>query len=190
MSDQELEELITAIALHNSRESFKRLYQCYYRKLFCVAKSYVKSAEEAEEIVDDAFLNIWARRAELPGIRNLTVYLCTAVRNRSLTAIAKMKVYEHLNLDEVHLGIQDPSAGAEHKLQADDLAKQLNCSVAKLPDQCRLVFKLVKEDAFKYKEVAGLLNISVKTVEYHMGQALKRIWEDLAQANSAVNKVS
>lgn len=189
MSDKELEELIDAIAMHSSRESFKRLYQHYYRKLFYLAKSFVRSAEEAEEVVNDTFLSIWTRRADMPAVKNFTLYICTAVRNRSLTAMTKMKVYEHLNLDDIQTGIQDHTAGAEDKVQADDLAKQLNQSIAKLPDQCRLVFKLVKEDAFKYKDVAALLNISVKTVEYHMGQALKRIWEDLAETERQMNKI-
>ena len=188
MSDKELEELIIAVALHNDRQSFKRLYQFYYRKLFCLAKSFVKSTEEAEEIVNDTFLSIWVRRAELINIRNFTIYICTAIRNKSLTAMAKMKIYEHLNLDDIHIDIKDLTAGSQEKLQADDLAKLLNHSIAQLPDQCRLVFKLVKEDGFKYKEVAELLDISVKTVEYHMGNALKKIWESLAEADKPAKK--
>ena len=52
---------------------------------------------------------------------------------------------------------------------------KINNAIAQLPPQCKLVFKLVKEDGLKYKEVAEILNISVKNVEYHMGNSLKKI---------------
>ena len=190
MSDKELEELIAAIALRNDRQSFKSLYQFYYRKLFCLAKSFVKSPEEAEEIVNDTFLNIWARREDLLNIKNFTIYICTAIRNKSLTAIARMKIHEHLTLDDINIDIKDLSPGGEDSLYVADFMRILNQSVSKLPNQCKLVFKLVKEDGFKYKEVAELLNISVKTVEYHMGNALKKIWECLSEGTKSVDKIN
>ncbi|PTQ99540.1 RNA polymerase sigma-70 factor (ECF subfamily) [Mucilaginibacter yixingensis] len=182
MSDQEIEALIADVALRNDRPSFKRLYLFYYRKLFCLAKSLVKSTEEAEEIVNDTFLSIWLKRADLQQIRNFTIYICTAVRNKSLTAMSRMKVYEHLSLEDIDIDLKDTGYDGEENLYYADLNRILSSSVDKLPNQCKLVFKLVKEDGFKYKEVAELLNISVKTVEYHMGNALKKIAERLADA--------
>lgn len=189
MSDQEIDALIADVALRNDRPSFKRLYMFYYRKLFCLAKSLVKSTEEAEEIVNDTFLTIWLKRADLQQIRNFTIYICTAVRNRSLTAMARMKVYEHLSLDDIEIDLKNTGQSGEDNLFCADLNRILISSVDKLPNQCKLVFKLVKEDGFKYKEVADLLNISVKTVEYHMGNALKKIAESLTEAAKPVRQL-
>jgi RNA polymerase sigma factor (sigma-70 family) len=82
-------------------------------------------------------------------------------------------------LEEIEIDIADLSPNGEEQLLMTDLIKSLNHSIAKLSDQCQLVFRLVKEDGYKYKEVAEMLDISIKTVEYHMGNALKKIAEDL-----------
>ena len=179
MNEKDVNELLNAIAINGDRSSFKKLYQFYYRKLFCLAKSFVKTAEDAEEIVNDTFLSLWAKRVDLPLIQNFTVYVCTAIRNKSLNHISKLKINRHLSLEEIDAEICGNYANGEDKLLADDLQLVLERTLIKLPPQCRLVFKLVKEDGFKYKEVAELLDVSVKAIEYHMGYAFKRIWESL-----------
>lgn len=179
MNEKDVNELLNAIALNGDRLSFKKLYQLYYRKLFCLAKSFVKNTEDAEEIVNDTFLNLWAKRADLPLIQNFTIYACTAIRNKSLNYISKLKINRHLSLDEIDVEVCSNYASGEDKLLAGDLQQLLERTITKLPPQCRLVFKLVKEDGFKYKEVAELLDVSVKAIEYHMGYAFKRIWEAL-----------
>ena len=78
------------------------------------------------------------------------------------------------------------AATGEDRLNCEDMTKIIHNSLNKLSDQCRLVFKLVKEDRLKYREVADLLDISVKTVEYHMGNALKRVANGIADSKKAV----
>jgi RNA polymerase sigma-70 factor (ECF subfamily) len=182
MSDAQLKDLLNAVSLNNDRESFKMLYFNYYQKLFCMAKSLVKSTEGAEEIVDDTFLSIWQKRADLIRVNNITFYLYMAVRNKSLNYIAKRKAPVHLDIDELEIDIADVAPNAEDQLLLADLTKIINETIAKLPEQCKLVFKLIKEDGLKYREVAELLNLSVKTVEYHIGNALKKLAESLNQS--------
>ncbi|MDR3694847.1 RNA polymerase sigma-70 factor [Mucilaginibacter sp.] len=184
--ESEIKDLLGEIALNNSRTSFKRLYLLYYNKLFSLAKSLVKFDEAAEEITDDVFLNLWTNRSSLTSINNFTYYCYTAVKNKSLTHLSKPQI-KRIELEDVGFEINDTSANAEDLLIAEDLSRIINHSLSKLPEQCRLVFKLLREDGLKYREVAELLDISVKTVEYHMGNALKRLSQDIKNSNKAIN---
>ncbi|AYL96476.1 RNA polymerase sigma-70 factor [Mucilaginibacter celer] len=189
MLDNEVRYLLNDIALNSSRVSFKRLYMFYYGKLFNLAKSLVKNDEQAEEITNDVFMNLWARRASLTEINNFTYYCYTSVKNKSLTYLAKNQL-KSVNIDEANIDIADQAATAEDKLACEDLSKIINITLSKLSEPCRLVFKLVKEDGLKYREVAELLDISVKTVEYHIGNALKALAVGLKESRKTVPAAS
>jgi RNA polymerase sigma-70 factor (ECF subfamily) len=178
MVDSEIKDLLSEIAVNSSRTSFKRLYLLYYNKMFSLAKSLVKSDEAAEEITDDVFLNLWMQRTRLTMINNFTYYCYTAVKNKSLTYLSRPQV-KKVSIADINIEIIDPSSTGEDQLICEDLTKIINSSLSKLPEQCKLVFKLLREDGLKYREVAELLDISVKTVEYHMGNALRRISQDV-----------
>ncbi len=180
MLETELKYLLNDIAASNSRASFKRVYLCYYDKLFWLAKSYVKADEVAEEVTNDVFMNLWTQRARLPEINNFSYYCYTAIKNKSLTSLSK-KQPGKVCLDDMKTEIAD-TATTDDRLNCADLNRVISNAVNKLSDQCKVVFKLVKEDGLKYREVADLLDISVKTVEYHMGNALKQVAQAIARA--------
>ena len=187
MLDTEIKYLLNDIALNNNRASFKRVYLFYYSKLFWFAKSFVKTDEAAEEIIDDVFLNLWMQRARLTDIGNFSNYCYMSVKNKSLTHVSKAKLNQ-VNIDDVDVEIADSAATGEDKLICSDTTALINNSLNKLSDQCKLVFKLVKEDGLKYREVAELLGLSIKTVEYHMGNALRQI--SVGIANSQKSQVA
>ncbi len=189
MTETEVKYLLNDIALNSSRASFKRVYLFYYSKLFWFAKSFVKTDEAAEEIIDDVFLNLWMQRARLPDINNLGNYCYMSVKNKSLTLLSKSKLSQ-VNIDDMDVDVADSAATGEDKLVCGDTARIIANSLSKLSDQCKVVFKLVKEDGLKYREVAELLDLSIKTVEYHMGNALKQIAVGIAnsQKNEAVTE--
>jgi RNA polymerase sigma-70 factor (ECF subfamily) len=182
--ESELKDLLSEVALNNSRVSFKRLYLLYYNKMFSLAKSIVKSDEIAEEVTDDLFLNLWMQRVRLPQIGNFTYYCYTAIKNKCLTHLSKPQV-KKVDIDDIELEVADSSATGEDLLICEDLTKAIDTSLKALPEQCRLVFKLIREDGLKYRQVAELLDISIKTVEYHMGNALKRLAEDILKSQKS-----
>lgn len=188
MIENELKGLLEDIALNNSRASFKRLYLFYYTRLLRFAKTFVKVDEAAEEVVDDVFLNLWMQRAKLAEINNFQAYCYTSVKNKSLSYISKAKL-DKVSLDDSHAEVIDPSANGEERLVCNDTNRVINRSLNKLSDQCRVVFKLVKEDGLKYREVAEILDLSIKTVEYHMGNALKQIAIGIANSQKNVPAV-
>ncbi|MGN8068048.1 RNA polymerase sigma-70 factor [Mucilaginibacter sp. 22184] len=174
MLNIDLKELLEKIARDSDLVAFQKIYFLYYERLLKLACSFVKLTEVAEEIVDDVFVKAWANRAKLSEVNNLTVYLYVAVKNQSLNYNQANRIV-YVDIESVGFELKDINASVEDVLITAELAKVINEAIQRLPEQCKLVFKLVKEDHLKYRNVAEILNISSKTVEYHMGNALKAI---------------
>ncbi|SEO95790.1 RNA polymerase sigma-70 factor [Mucilaginibacter sp. AW1-7] len=169
-----IKDLLIKIARDSDLASFKKIYFLYYERLLKLACSYVKVTEVGEEIVDDVFVKIWANRAGLTEVNNLTVYLYVAVKNRAINHNLSNRI-TCVDIESVSFELKDANGSVEDVIITDELAKIINYTIQRLPDECKVVFKLVKEDGLKYRKVAEILNISVKTVEYHMKNALKAI---------------
>ena len=174
MLNIDLKELLEKIACDSDLAAFQKIYFLYYERLLKLACSFVKQTEAAEEIVDDVFIKVWANRAKLNQVNNLTVYLYVAVKNQSLNYNQANRI-TYVDIESVGFELKDINASVEDVLITAELAKVINEAIQRLPEQCKLVFKLVKEDHLKYRNVAEILHISPKTVEYHMGNALKTI---------------
>lgn len=179
MSEIDVQDLLKKISLQNDQQAFKRLYFQYYKKLYNLALFYVKSSEAAEEVVNDTFMAIWARRTQLADISDFTSYIYKAAKNKSLNLLMQRKLPVHLDIEELNAEIEDVSLNIEDQIIVADFQHLIDTAVAKLPDQCRLVFKMIKEDGLPHKEVAELLNVSLRTIEYHMSIALKKLSESL-----------
>lgn len=159
--------------------AFRKVFDLFFTPLFEFARSLVKSKEAATEITDAVFIRLWNNRANITGIENLKVYLYKAVKNASLNHLSRKA---HLSMQEpfddvdVHLkDVQSP----EQLLITKELLGRIRDAVEQLPTRCKMVFKLVREDGLKYKEVADILNLSVKTIDAQMVIAINRIREQL-----------
>lgn len=179
MSEDQINNLLIKITSNNDLTAFKQIYIYYYDRLVQLANSLIKHTEAAEEVVDDVFLKIWLKRESLKTISNLTVYLYVAIKNQSLNHISRNQS-QNSSLSDLNYEIRDITLNAEEKLISTELLNKINQTIQQMSPQCKLVFKLVKEDGLKYKEVAEILNISVKTVEYHVSKALKQIAEKVS----------
>ncbi|MBV7530622.1 RNA polymerase sigma-70 factor [Chitinophaga sp. sic0106] len=154
-------------------QAFKELYDCCCTPLLQLATAIVRNREMAEEIVADVFIAIWKKRESLCQTNNLKWYLYAATRNISLNYLRKYAPQKTQLLDESYSPEYEVSPEAQ--LISNDMIRHINRAINELPPQCRLIFKLVKEDGLKYREVALLLNISIKTVENQVGIALKKL---------------
>jgi RNA polymerase sigma-70 factor (ECF subfamily) len=159
----------------SSQKAFEDLYRLFFPRLYNFAMLYVHKKEAAEEIVNDIMVKIWEKRAGIRAIENLETYLFTAVRNHSLNYLQKYSHYHvtiepETGLAEV-INLDDP----EKELEWKEISFSLNMAIEKLPEQCRTVFKLIKEEGFKYKQVAEILGISPRTVETQLFRAIKKL---------------
>ncbi len=154
-------------------QAFKELHDHYCAILLQLALAMVHNREMAEEIVADVFIAVWRKKKDLRQVSNLKWYLCAATRNIALNYLRKYAHKKTLHLDEAYL--LEYEISPEAQLISNEMMRHINMAISELPPQCRLIFKLVKEDGLKYREVAVLLNISIKTVENQVGIALKKL---------------
>jgi len=179
MLDNEIRDILMKVSFNEDKSSFKKLYFHFYSDMLRLAQSFVKINEAAEEIVDDAFVKIWCNRSKLYQVNNIKVYLFVCIKNLCINYIEKHKNIHIISIEDIDFEPEDNKALADQKLHLADMQGIINRAISQLTPQCRLIFQLVKNDGLKHREVAEVLNISVKTVEYHIGNALKKISEKL-----------
>jgi len=160
--------------------AFTRLYSILFKRLYGFSFSIVKVADLAHEVVEDVLLKLWMQREKINAIQNLSVYLYVAVKNQSLNKLAS-KASQWLNEDFDEM---TPEIAAIHNdplrlMITKEMLAKINEAIENLPPRCKMIFKLVREDGLRYKEVAEILNISVNTIDVQMATAVKRICESL-----------
>ena len=159
----------------DDQEALRVLYDHYNKRLFELAYTIVRSKEMAEEVVGDVFIQVWQKRKRIRTVENFSFYLYVMTRNSSRSYLRKYGQKRLINLDELAMPLYQIDATPEDLMITGEALQAINRAINELPPKCRMVFKLVKEDGLKYKEVAELLHLSVKTVENQLGIALKKI---------------
>lgn len=187
-----MEGLLQRIQFNNDQQAFKQFYQLLFFRLYQFAYSYVKSKENAEEVVNDVFLGLWQKRDTLDTISNINVYLYVAVKNASLNYLRKNKIPPPISLDDLTVSHLHLMANPESILLTEELHTLIRDAVEQLPPRCKLIFKLIKEDHLSYKEVASIMNIAVKTVDAQLYLALKKlacillpVWKEYQSSHSS-----
>jgi RNA polymerase sigma-70 factor (family 1) len=175
MTAESIKYLQSRIARFDDQEAYKELFTSLYSALLLFAKSMVKSKESAEELVSDVFIRIWEKRRDLEKIANLKVYLYVSIRNAALNYLSSQKRNPTNPLDEFHAEFTSIYFDPEQLLITADMLALIKKAIDQLPPKCKIIFKLVKEDGLKYKEVAEILNLSVKTVENQVAIALQKL---------------
>jgi RNA polymerase sigma-70 factor (family 1) len=175
IKDIEIRELQKCIAEYEDAFAFKKLFFHFFIPLKTFSYAILKSKEQAEEVVADLFVEIWAKRKKLMGIDNLKTYLYVSARNNSLRILRQTQKAKTISLDNLKVEFASIDLNAEDALIGEEVIKKVETVIEQLPQQCKLIFKLAKEDKLKYKEIAELLSISVKTIDNQLATALKKI---------------
>lgn len=158
--------------------AFEMIFRTYYQPLCSYAYTFLQDKQEAEEIVQGTFLSVWEKRDNLAIHTAVKPYLYAMVRNACLNVIKHEKIKQKHAVEEVALATRSYDSVA-HAVATSELETRIHDAMEKLPEQCRLVFKLSRFEELKYSEIAEQLDISVKTVENHMGKALKIMRDQL-----------
>ncbi len=175
LSSSDIHELQIRIADYEDMSAYKKLFFHFYTPLKNFSNSILKSPQMAEEVVSDIFIEIWAKRKQLQDIEDLKMYLYVSVRNTSLRRLQQARKTSVLSLDELQVEFASTDQNAEHSLISNELHLKIEAAIESLPPQCKIIFKLAKQDKLKYKEIAQLLNISIKTIDNQLATALKKI---------------
>lgn len=174
-SDEKLMKEIKA----DNMLAFDVLYKKYSKRLFNFAYSILKSSQEAENLLQDVFLNLWEQRHNIEKDSSVKSYVFTIAYNMAVSVIRK-KVREHQFFEYLKT-LQDLSQEPVNiEVEYNELTDRLNKIIDKLPARQREIYLLHKNEGLNYQEIAEKLNISVNTIENHMSRALKTIRTGLA----------
>ncbi|GAA4330358.1 RNA polymerase sigma-70 factor [Mucilaginibacter gynuensis] len=159
----------------NDIRSFEILFHKLNTKLIKFCVFYINNKEAAEEIVSDVFVRCWENRLTLAHINDPSTYLFVAVKNGSLNYLKKYSQVHLVQIEDSHelvfVNSYDPVKALERKELHFILDRAIDC----LPMQSKLIFRLIKEDGMRYKQVAEILNISTRTVQTQLFRAIKKL---------------
>jgi RNA polymerase sigma-70 factor (family 1) len=157
----------------NEEDAFAEIYKRYCYPLFCLAYRKLNDREVAEELVQDLFENLWSRRAD-SQIQQLGSYLFSAI---------KYRIINHLKVQKTKAGYElfcrlsaaqaDADTATEDTLALHDLSSALLASMQQLPEKSRQIFELSRLEHYSVSEISVRVNLSEKSVEYHLTKSLK-----------------
>jgi RNA polymerase sigma-70 factor (family 1) len=152
--------------------AFAHMYEKYSPKLFRATYQRLRDRETAQEIVQEIFANLWLRRADLHIHRSLEHYLYRSLRYEMLNHFRALAVRARY-ASQYRLSVSSGDEGTQHLLSLNELNARLEIEMGRLPQKCRNVFIMSRYSGYSTREIAEALNISPRTVEVHMGNALR-----------------
>ncbi|MGX5819009.1 RNA polymerase sigma-70 factor [Chitinophaga lutea] len=174
-TETELLQLLAA----GSEEAFTELYNRYWKRLFALAAAKLGDMADAEETVQEIFVSLWNRRASLQVHTGLERYLAVSVKYRVIKALARRQRERSIDAQAPSFDLADHST--QQWLDFDELQERLEALVQGLPEKCQLVYRLSREKGYSQQQIAETLHISEKTVEAHLGKAIKTLRHGLHQ---------
>lgn len=153
-------------------KALEELYERYWEQLFISAYNLVKNREICEDILQEIFIDLWNKRERLEIRVSLKSYLYTCTVYKVYDYFRKNKKIIKIELLEdfdKRIQTSDPESRMIH----EELVSHVNNAIDSLPEKCRIIFRLSRDEQLSYKEIADKLNISVKTVEAQITKALK-----------------
>lgn len=173
MSFKDLPDCLLLEKCHNDdQQAYNILFQRYFKSLYGYALKYTKDNALSEELAIDVMFRLWQKRIDISWDINLSAYLFRSIKNALISHWRKKELQTVTLVDEE---ITQEARPADYDLQRQDLEKLYHQTVDTLSPQCKLVFKMSREEEMTYQQIAEAMNISVNTVKEHMSVALKGI---------------
>ena len=174
--------------LQNEETAFEPIFHYYYPRLYRYAFRYLKNEFWAEELSMEVLARVWEKRSSITRAETFENYLFTAARNHLINHWQR-KIDGLLSsqpLSTELAGIEGKDSSAYDPILSKELETLYQSSLSELPPQRRQVFLLHRSEHLSYKEIAQKLDISPRTVENHMGAALKQLRRAMLQYLASV----
>lgn len=156
--------------------TFRKYYDLYYDQLCHFLNFYTQDITIIEDVLQEVFLKLWENKDEIE-IQYIKTYLFHAAKNKILNYLRDEQNRHYLL--ENWFDQQKYEKQGKECFDIEQFTLLLNDAINKLPEKCRKIFLLSRQEKLTYRQIAEQLDISIKTVEAQMGIALKRIRETL-----------
>lgn len=165
--------------------AFEALYKKIYPRLYYYARGFVGEAD-ADDIVSEAFMDLWRRRDEIDFGDKIGALLSRSVYTRSINSLkhrnmslSRVALLEELSARKREVCDSDNNSSPQKRLENADLRHILETAIGQLPERCRIVFCLSYLQDMHNDKIAQLLGLSVRTVEAHIYNALRTLRQRL-----------
>lgn len=173
VSEEEL--FILQRMIDGDENALKYFFDTYYDDLCNFVNSYLRDESLSEDIVQSIFIYLWDKRDSIPNHCSIKSYLYMASKNKSLNYLrndrTKNRILEKLSFEPKLTFANE----ADQFLEFEELKMIVSNAIDKLPNQCKTIYQLSREDGLSNKEIAEKLGISAKTVENQMTIAIRKI---------------
>ncbi|WP_273275754.1 RNA polymerase sigma-70 factor [Maribacter polysiphoniae] len=161
-------------------EDFDIIFELYHPRLLHIARNYVSQKQDAEEIVQEVFIRLWENRSSIHiKTNNINGYLFKMVKNGCLDYLRKRKRvlarHGHNKQLEDALNYEALCDNDASEILVEELAGEIRNAINLLPEKCKEVFIKSRTEGLAHKDISEKLQISTKTVENHIGRALKHM---------------
>lgn len=165
---------------NDDKKALEELFNYYYPRLYQFSKLFLKLEDGIDDILQEVFIKIWNNRANIRSAETFSPFIFTMTKNLLLNELrsrlnnqkTKEVIFNLSTIEEDH---------SFDKLEYGELKNTVDLIVNDLPEKQREVFRLSRCEGFSHKEIAEKLNISTKTVEYHISQSISTIRNKLKQ---------
>lgn len=174
-SEENVEVQLLERLTKDDQQAFNSLFKIYYRNLILFAGYFIPSQNVCEDIVQSIFVTLWSDRRNLQTDKSIKSYLLKAVRNRCIDYIRHQNIkqeYESYLIERQELL---EYYDTENYLLYSDLHQHLQAALSKLSPEKREVLIMSRLEGIKYKDIANQLQVSERTVEVRISQALKEL---------------
>ena len=171
MSDFNHERILIEGLMEGNEKIFDYLFHLYYSGLVVYVDHCVSDKVVAEDIVQDFFVKLWLHHTTLSIKQSLRSYFFASVRNRAIDYLRHQQIKEAA--EKRMMKESESVSGNQEQLLESELRVYIDRALDKLPPVCREIFVMNRFDGLKPVEIAAKKGISVRTVEAHIGKALK-----------------
>jgi len=166
-------------------EEFEIFFRLTYERLCSFALGYVNNRNEAEDIVQAVFLNVWDQKNLWDDFESAKAYMFQSVRNEALNYKKHEKVKRKFQ-SEIQLRMKEWKMDKDSATSSKEKVKIVRQGIRELPDRRREIFRMSREEGLTYREIADTLGISIKTVKTQIGRSLKYLRSYVAEHNLTV----
>ena len=161
-----------------SSTAFKIIFDRYWDYVYAICYQGLRSHEDAKELTQEIFKSLWERRTQIDASGSLKYYLAKAAKFQLYNFYRNQKITKK-HLDHFFRDFVEAENSTENEINYLQLKEQFDVSLDRLPGRCKTVFHLSRENNLSHKQIAKKLNISVKTVEYHITNACRYLAKEL-----------
>jgi len=177
-------ELINRIK-EGDEAAFRIVFDLYSVKLYAFSYRFLKEKEPCQEVVQEAFLNLWINRAKLDDQYPIAPYLYTITRRLTLNVLRHVATSQYA-MNKMWLNVKKVSNETEEEVFLEDLSRFTEQVLSGMPKQQQLIFRMSRHQELSYDEIAEELNISRNTVKNHLVAALKTLRTQFYKAFSVL----